>query len=422
MTRSTSRSATVHRQARTERPAMPLRPAPTRACLLAALAAACAATACSKRSAPPERPAAPVISEPVTVSDVTIFREYPAQAVSVRTVEIDARVEGWLLKQKYADGAMVDAGQLMYELDPSPYQIALEFSQAKLAAAEATLFDATQKYERNKPLVSSGAISREEFDQLEAQWLSAKAGVLAAAADVDNAKLNLSYCTITSPVRGQASKTRVYEGTLVQPESNGNLTDVRQLDPIWIEFSPVASDIPALRALQASGTATVPVKDPSGTWSGAGKVVFVNNAVDSSTSTIIARIEVANPDLAILPGQYLSVGFPQRTLKNAISVPQPAIVYQTAAAIVWTVTPEQTAKPANVDVIGFGGAGLVIGSGLTPDARVVIEGQGRLAPGARVDESPKPSDTPATPSAKPEPAAAQPADAKPAAPEAKPAS
>jgi membrane fusion protein (multidrug efflux system) len=340
-----------------------------------------------------------VVSVPVTVSDVTVSRDYPAQAVSVRTVEIDARVEGWLLAQKYTDGAMVDAGQLMYELDPSPYRIALEFAQAKLAAAEASLFDATQKYERNKPLVSTGAISREEFDQLEAQWLGAKAGVLAAAADVDNAKLNLSYCTIASPVRGQASKTRVYEGTLVKPESNGNLTDVRQLDPIWIEFSPVASDIPALRALQSSGAATVPVKDPSGTWSGTGKVVFVNNAVDTSTSTIIARIEVANPDLAVMPGQYLSVSLPQRVIKGAISVPQTAIVYQTAAAIVWTVTPEQTAKSANVEVMGFGGAGLVIGSGLAPDSRVIIEGQGRLAPGAKVSEA-KPA-SPTAPAARP---------------------
>lgn len=353
---------------------------------LAGLVVACAA--CSKHSAPPERPPAPVVSVPVTVGDVTISRDYPAQAVSVRTVEIDARVEGWLLKQRYTDGATVDAGQLMYELDPSPYRIALEFAQAKLAAAEATLFDATQKYERNKPLVSSGAISREEFDQLEARWLGAKAGVLAAVADVDNAKLNLSYCTITSPVRGQASKTRVYEGTLVTPQSNGNLTDVRQLDPIWIEFSPVSSDIPALRALQASGATTVPVKDPSGTWSGTGKVVFVNNAVDSSTSTIIARLEVANPDFAIMPGQYLSVSLPQRVLKGAISVPQAAIVYQTAAAIVWTVTTEQTAKSANVEVIGFGGAGLVIGSGLAADSRVITEGQGRLAPGAKVAEAP----------------------------------
>ena len=393
-----------------------------RAAACAGLAALCAVagSACSKRSAPPERPAAPVVSVPATVSDVTISRDYPAQAVSVRTVEIDARVEGWLLRQRYADGAMVDAGQLMYELDPAPYRIALEQAQAQLAASEATLFDATQKYERNKPLVASGAISREEFDELEAKWLGAKAGVLAAAAGVDNATLNLSYCTIASPVRGQASRTRVYEGTLVKPESNGNLTDVRQLDPIWVEFSPVASDIPALRALQSSGASNVPVKDPGGTWSSTGKVVFVNNAVDSSTSTIIARIEVANPDLAILPGQYLSVSLPQRVLKNAISVPQPAIVYQTAAAIVWTVTPEQTAKSANVEVIGFGGAGLVIGSGLSPDARVIVEGQGRLAPGAKVAEAPAPK--PAPPEGQPTAPAPKPAapEGQPAAPEAKP--
>jgi multidrug efflux system membrane fusion protein len=100
-----------------------------------------------------------------------------------------------------------------------------------------------------------------------------------------------------------------------------------------------------------------------------------------------------------MPGQYLSVSLPQRVIKGAISVPQTAIVYQTAAAIVWTVTPEQTAKSANVEVMGFGGAGLVIGSGLAPDSRVIIEGQGRLAPGAKVSEA-KPA-SPTAPAARP---------------------
>lgn len=385
-------------------------PPALRALHAALLASAAGAAGCGKPAEPPARPPAPVTTVPATASDVTISRDYPAIAVSVRTVEIDARVEGWLLRQRYADGAMVDVGQLMYELDPSPYRIALERSQAQLAAAEASLFDATQKYERNKPLVQSGAISKEEFDQLEARYLASKAGVLAAVADVDNAKLNLSYCTITSPVKGQASRTQVYEGTLVQPESNGTLTNVRQLDPIWIEFSPVASDLPALRQLAASGEASVPVRDPSGAWTGTGKVVFVNNAIDQSTSTVIARIEVANPDLAVLPGQYLSLSLPQKVMKDAVSVPQEAIVFQTAAAIVWTVEPDGTAKPMPVKAGPFGGAGVVIESGLAAGARVVTQGQMRLAPGVKVVES-KDAAPPASGAAKAEAPKADPAKA-----------
>jgi membrane fusion protein (multidrug efflux system) len=349
--------------------------------LLAVLAA------CGKPASPPARPPAPVRTVTVGTSDVTIARDYPGIAVSVRTVEIEARVEGWILRQVYKDGQVVQAGDTLYQIDPDPFRIALERERASLAAAEAAQFNAKQKFDRNQPLVATGAISQEDFDQLDADLRSADAKVLEAKAAVDQAQLRLSYCTVQTPVTGQASRTRIYEGTLVKPMTGGLLTDVRQLDPIWVEFSPVASDIPALRALAAKGTGLA-VRDPSGSWRGAGRVVFVDNAVQRSTGTIVARVEVPNPGLEVMPGQYLQVDLPQRSLQAVPTIPEQAIVYQTAAATVWVVQPDGTAKPIVVQVGPKGGAGVVVTEGLKGGEKIVVEGQGRLQPGEKVAEAP----------------------------------
>ncbi len=331
----------------------------------------------------------PVNAITAAATTINLTTDYPSMAVSVRTVMIDARVEGWLLKQRFKDGAVVQAGQMLYEIDPTPFRIALEKAEAELAANEAALFDAKQKYQRNKPLVATEAISQEQFDQYEAGFLSSKANVQMAKANVDNAKLNVSYCSITSPLAGQAAKTNVYEGTLVKPASNGQLTNVRQLDPIWIEFAPVAGDLPALRELMKKSDTLVAVHDPSGSWKGQGRVVFIDNTVSSTTGTILARIEVANPELLVMPGQYLSVALPTHSFPNAISIPEAAVVYQTSMPTVWIVGSDGTVQNKPIVLGGKGGAGLIVSSGLDAGEQVITAGQQKLRPGAKVSISPK---------------------------------
>jgi membrane fusion protein (multidrug efflux system) len=380
------------------------------ALLLGALLAA--ASGCREKAKPAEPPPIPVSVITTAASDINLTTDYPAIAVSVRTVMIDARVEGWLLRQRYKDGSVVQANQLLYEIDPTPFRIAVEKAEAELASTEAVLFDAKQKYERNKPLVATEAVSQEQFDQYEASYLASKANVQTAKANLDNAKLNLSYCTITSPLVGQAAKTNVYEGTLVKPESNGQLTNVRQLDPIWIEFAPVAADLPVLRALMRSGESKVPVRDPSGTWKGQGRVVFIDNSVSQTTGTILARIEVANGDLLVMPGQYLIVGLPTRSYPNAISVPEGAVVYQTAMPTVWVVGADSTVQNKPITLGESGGDGLIVSAGLTAGERVITAGQQKLRPGTKVSIAPPAAAPP--PSADGKPPAASPAAPPPA--------
>jgi RND family efflux transporter MFP subunit len=238
--------------------------------------------------------------------------------------------------------------------------------------------------------VELDAISAEQFDQLVANERSTRAQTEARRASVDQARLDLSYCTVRALASGQISRTQVYEGTLVGPSVNNRMTNIQVLDPIWVQFYPIAADIPALRGLMESGKPEVEVSMRPGEWRRMGRVVFIDNQVDPTTDTILARVQVANADLAVVPGAYVQVRMPVRTLKDAVTVPETALVFQTAAALVWTIEKDGTAKSRVVEVGPHGGSGVVITSGLSPGERVITAGQLKLRDGAPVMEAPPP--------------------------------
>jgi len=350
-------------------------------------------------------------------SDVPVHRDYPASLVSVRSVVLEARVEGWLLQQQVPDGSMVEPGQVVYEIDPAPFIVALDQAKADLAVADANRANAFQKFDRNRPLVAVDAISQEQFDSLEAEFLAAEAQVLARKAAVEQAELNLSYCTVISPTRGQLSRSQVFEGALVGPNMNRTLNNVRQLDPIWVQFQPVSQDIPALRSLMKAGEASTIATLPGSTWSAKGKVVFLDNEVGARTSTILARLEIPNADLAVVPGMYLSVRLLVDTLRGAITVPTEAIVYQSAQAMVWVVEADGSVKPATIETGPAGGLGTVVTKGLAGGEQVVTKGQLKLKPGAKVKivpDAPPPSAPASAPRTAPAPASAPKAASAPA--------
>ena len=344
--------------------------------------AVAAAAACGK---PPEAPAGPPPS-PVrtvmpTVSDVPVHRDYPGITMSVRTVDIIPRAAGWIDVQGFANGQDVAQGQLLYQIDPRPYQVAAEKAKADIAVVEAELRNAGDMVTRNRPLVEVAAISQQEFDRLVANERTARANLDARRALLDQANLDLSFTRILSPVTGQASATNIYEGTYVTPQQV--LVTVRQMDPIWVEFQPVQQDLPALRRMQAEGDASTVAALPGSDWHRSGKVVFVDNTVNRDTATVRTRIEVPNADRAIAPGAYVNVRLEVDRLQGAVSVPELAIVYQTAAATLWTVDAEGKARQRTVTLGPRGGAGIVVTEGLKPDEPVVTEGMQRLYDGAQ---------------------------------------
>lgn len=345
--------------------------------------AACALmAACQKQEpAPVGPPPSPVRTTKPTVSDVAVYRDYPGMTMSVRNVDVIPRVDGWINSQGFVNGQEVNEGEVLYIIDPRPFQVAVEKAKADIAIVEADLKNAHDKVERNRPLVEVGAISQEAFDQMLANMRSADANLDAKHAMLDDANLSLSFTRIVSPVSGKTSATNIYAGTYVTPKDL--LVSVRQVDPLWVEFEPVESDIPALRKLQQSGDSSTVAHLPGSEWQRSGKVVFIDNTVNRQTSTIRTRIEIPNKDRTMAPGAYLNVRMQVDELKNAISIPEKAIVYQTAAATVWIADAEGKARQKVVQTGPRGGAGIVITGGLGSEEILVIEGMQKLRDGAQ---------------------------------------
>ena len=346
------------------------------------LALAAAAASCGKPpAAPAAPPPSPVRTLKPTVADVPVHRDYPGITMSVRTVEVIPRVTGWIVRQGFANGADVSEGQLLYEIDPRPYQVAVEKAKADIAVVEAELRNASDMVTRNRPLVEVAAISQQEFDRLIANERTARANLDARRALLDQANLDLSFTRILSPVTGQSSATNIYEGTYVTPQQV--LVTVRQMDPVWVEFQPVQQDLPALRRMQADGDRSTVASLPGRDWSRTGKVVFIDNTVNRDTATVRTRIEVPNADRSIAPGAYVNVRLQVDRLEGALSVPEPCVVYQTAAATLWVVDAEGKARQRMVTLGPRGGAGIVVTDGIGPDDQVVSEGMQRLYDGAQ---------------------------------------
>ena len=356
---------------------------PTMTTLRATLAcAALAAAACSKPpAAPAGPPPAPVRTTKPTVTDVPVHRDYLGITMSVRTVDVIPRVAGWIDSQGFSNGQDVAAGQMLYVIDPRPYEVAVEKARADVAIVEAELRNASEMVARNRPLVDVGAISQQEFDRLIANERVATANLSAKRALLDQANLDLSFTRISSPGDGQASATNIYPGTYVTPQQV--LVTVRQMDPMWVEFQPVDMDIPALRRMLKGGDASTVASLPGGGWSRNGKVVFLDNTVNRDTATIRTRIEVPNADRLMAPGAYVNVHLEVDRLENAVTVPERAIVYQTAAATLWTVDGEGKARQKVVKTGPRGGAGIVIAEGIGADDVVVVEGMQKLYDGAQ---------------------------------------
>lgn len=350
-----------------------------------ALLGAAALVACERPKAAPRVPPPPtVVTVAPTVEDVAVHRDYPATGMSIQPVPIVPRVEGWIRSQGFVNGDMVKAGQVLYQIDPDPFQAKLDATVADLAVAQAQFDNAKQIYERNKPLLEADAIAPEKLQDYEAQYLATQAQVKAAEAQVELARLNLSYCTVTSPVEGQASATTQYVGALVGPDAAHPLVNVQPLDPLWVQFMADADELATLRSQFGQESPGVEILLPDGSWSRLGRIVFLDNQVMPSSSMISVRVEVANADHAILPGTYLLARLRTAVLAQAVTVPIEAVVRQSAASVVWIIDGEGNASQKTVNLGPRAGTHVVITSGVAATDRVVVQGQTKLRAGQKV--------------------------------------
>jgi len=353
-------------------------------------------------------PAAPAAPEAITVrtikaeaESVKRIRTYPGVTTSVRPVAISARVAGFLETQHVADGAAVKAGDLLYTIDEKPFQASLAQAQAALAQAEAqvpsaqaALDLAARDVDRNRPLAASGAISKQTFDQLEtkraqsdAQLTAARASVDAARAQAEAARLNLSYCRIEAPMDGLLGKSMAYEGQMVGPGYTVQLNQLVQLDPMYAEFSPSATEWPLISGHMAKGpvSATV-VYGGVESIAAAGTITFSSNTVNASTSTITLRASFPNAEGAFRPGTFASVKVDLGEIPGVVMVPTAALVARETDFFVWRVKSDGTAENVRVELSVRQDDRVGVVHGVAAGDRIVVAGGQKLTEGAKVVE------------------------------------
>ena len=362
---------------------------------------------CSNDSAPTTKtkPAVPVTTTTAKVSNFPVKRTYPAVASSVWKVEIIARVEGWLEARPAPQGSRVEAGDLLFVIQQEPYEASLLAAQADLAEAEAQEMLAQIIVDRNAPLVGTGAISAEEFDQYEANNAIAKAAVLAAEAQIVLAELNLSYTEIRAPIAGRVSATSIDPGTYVVPGTdNAVLCTLITANPIRINFAPSANEFPEfLKNWKADQLLEADVEIPrlSG-WKRTGKITFVDNSANPETSLIRMWTDVDNTGYSLLPGQYCQATVTMSILKDSITIPATALVQQASDQYVWLVESDDTVTQTKVEVALSQDGTAVLNSGLKAGDRIVTSGFVRIRTnGTKIKEAP-PAAPPGTPPPSPD--------------------
>jgi len=370
--------------------------------VLGAAAAASLIVLGCEESAPQQEaaPAIPVTTTTASSGDFPVKRTYPAIAASPWKVDIIARVEGWLESRNFKQGDFVEAGDVLFVIEQAQYEAALLSARAALAEAEAQKALARIIVDRNAPLVATGAVAAEQFDQYEANLAIAAAEVESAAAQVVQAELNLSYTEIRAPIDGRIGATSIDPGTLVRPGTeDATLCTLVSANPIRINFAPSANEFPEYLAKWTKDTplhavVTIPREKK---WSREGTITFVDNSANPDTSLIRMWTDVDNTGYELLPGQYCEATVTVDVLKDVVTIPSEALVQVASEVYVWKVADDDTVAETKVEVHMQQDGTAVLKSGLKKGDRVVQSGVEKIRfNGTKITKAPPPR-APGTP-------------------------
>lgn len=326
------------------------------------------------------------------------WSEFTGQFSAVDYVEIRAQVSGYLTEIHFTDGQIVKKGDLLFVIDPRPYEIQLQQAQAQLQTAQAELELANKQLARTTQLKRSDFASGEVLDQRTQAQRAAVAALDDAKAAVRAAALNVEFTHVTAPLSGKISAHRVSIGSLVNGGQNASsstlLTTIVSLDPIHLDFDMSESDYLAFRRYQQQvGPAAIDRKvevrlsDEKG-WPRQGRLSFVDNQLDRASGTIHARADIPNPDLFIAPGQFARLRLPSSAAVPTLLVPDAAVMLDQSTRLVLTVQEDGTVAPKPVDLGRLADGLRVVRSGLAPSDRVIINGLMRARPGTKVTPAP----------------------------------
>jgi len=370
-------------------PAVALRPLSVAAVALIAVAAGC-----SKEAPPPQRPVPEVTVITVEPKDIPYVTNFVAQTESSRQVNIVARVSGYLDKIAYQEGEVVKEGQLLFQLDPKPFQAQLDAARGELQSQQARFTTAQANLGRVKPLAQQNALSQSDLDKAQGEFDSAKAAVYSAQAKVTEAELNLGYATIRSPVTGLASRSLQRQGAFINSMAeSANLTYVAAVDPVWVTFS-VSQNLAAkwrdafakkLVIEPKNRDYTVEIVLPDGTrYPYTGKINFADPSFSQDTGSFMVRAVLPNPKKELRPGMFVTAYVSGATRSGAIVVPQLAVQQGSNGHLVYVVNQAGAAEVRPVIVGDYYGEKEIVVTGLHAGDRVVVDGVLRVVPGQPV--------------------------------------
>ncbi|MGZ3239478.1 MAG: efflux RND transporter periplasmic adaptor subunit [Burkholderiaceae bacterium] len=328
----------------------------------------------------------------IAPAPITLVTELPGRLEATRIAQVRARVPGIVLKRTFEEGREVKAGDLLFQIDPTPFQTTYNSAQAAQAKAEANLAQANLKVERYKPLVETNAISKQEYDDALTAQKQTAADVAAAKATQENARLNLTYASVTAPISGQIGRALGTEGALVGQGEATPLALIQQLDPIYVNLTQSSTDLMRLRRAISSGklkgssnqVKVSLVTEDGNVYPQPGKLLFSDISVDESSGSIMMRASFPNPDRTLLPGMYVRARLDQAVNENAITVPQQAVIRGTDGASVLLVDKDGKVTPQPVQADTAQDNKWVISKGLKAGDQVIVEGFQKAKPGATV--------------------------------------
>ncbi len=352
-------------------------------------------TGCNRQEAPSAPPPKVTVSQPL-VRELIEWDEYTGRLEAVDSVEVRARVNGYLQSIHFQDGQIVKKGDLLFVIDPRPYQAEMDQAQAELKLAKARLQLAHDNLARAKKLLSARAISEEEADTRASDERVAQATVEQSDASVEAAKLNVEYTQVTAPISGRISRKLVTEGNLINGGTGGTLlTTIVSLDPIYcyaeadeqsyLKYTRLAQEGKRPSSRQVRNPAYLALADETG-FPHKGYVDFVDNQLDPSTGTIRGRGIFPNPDLTLTPGLFARIRIPGSGKYEAILIPDESIGSDQSERFIMIVNNQNTTERRKV-VLGPIVNGLrIIREGIKPEEWVIVKGLQRIArPGVKVD-------------------------------------
>jgi multidrug efflux system membrane fusion protein len=312
----------------------------------------------------------------------------------VRTVDVTSQVSGSLLRVHFAEGDEVGVGQVLFEIDPRPYQATLQQAEATLLRDVTQAQNAAREAERYRVLATNNTVTQEDYEQKQAAADALVATVRADSATAAVARLNVEYATIRAPIGGRTGRLQLHEGNVVRATGT-SLVTINQLRPILVRFSVPAGQIPDLRRRAGRALAAFARASRDGAVPAEGVLSFMDNEVDTTTGTVLLKARFANRDGALWPGEFVDVTLILDIQDDAVVIPAQAVMTGQQGTYIFVVTAEGTAEQRPVTVTRMVDSIAVLADRLPPGTLVVTDGQLRLTQDARVEVRGGPKTEPA---------------------------